>query len=491
MGEKLKSAVILPSDGLLAASTSSRGFALKLFYGIGAIPFGVKDNGFQVLLLLFYNQAMGLSAGLTGLAIFIALIVDAFVDPTIGYLSDRVRSSLGRRHPFMYAAAVPASLTYAILFMPPTDLSQPVLFGYLVVSAILVRMCISCYEIPSSALAPELTPSYDERTVFISFRYFFGWCGGLSMSVLAFSVFLQSDGLHKTALFTPTQFRYYGESAALIILVAILLSAFGTQAAVRPKSGQVFYNGPRINILRELWLTIRNRSALSVFISGTLMMLATGLSFALGTYFNLYAWDLSASQISVLTAGAFISAGLALLIAPWLSHRFDKRGAAIRVACVLFFALPFPLELSLTGYFPTMASGWMMPFLFVYNTTITTLLVIVPILLASMLADVVEEIEVNTGRREEGVIFAINTFMAKWATGFAIFLSTLILSWAKFPADANASNLTAPIIYHLSEIYIGVVMALYVGSIVAAGFYAITREKHLEYLRILAERKTK
>ena len=84
---------------------------LKLFYGVGSVAFGVKDNGFQVLLLLFYNQALGLDARLAGLAIMIALIVDGFVDPTIGYLSDRLRSPWGRRHPFMYGAAIPVSLS--------------------------------------------------------------------------------------------------------------------------------------------------------------------------------------------------------------------------------------------------------------------------------------------------------------------------------------------------------------------------------------------
>ena len=80
----------------------------KLFYGVGSIAFGVKDNGFSVLLLLYYNQVLGLDARLAGLAIMIALIVDAVVDPVIGYASDHLHSRWGRRHPFMYAAARPS-----------------------------------------------------------------------------------------------------------------------------------------------------------------------------------------------------------------------------------------------------------------------------------------------------------------------------------------------------------------------------------------------
>ena len=98
---------------------SPHGFWTRFFYGVGSVAFGVKDNGFGALLLLFYNQALGLDARLAGLAIGIALVVDAFLDPLIGYASDRLRTRWGRRHPFMYAAALPAALSYLFLFSPP------------------------------------------------------------------------------------------------------------------------------------------------------------------------------------------------------------------------------------------------------------------------------------------------------------------------------------------------------------------------------------
>jgi GPH family glycoside/pentoside/hexuronide:cation symporter len=69
----------------------------KLFYALGSIAFGVKDNGFGVFLLLYYNQVLGLSAGLAGTALLIALFVDAFIDPLVGHLSDNLHSRWGRR----------------------------------------------------------------------------------------------------------------------------------------------------------------------------------------------------------------------------------------------------------------------------------------------------------------------------------------------------------------------------------------------------------
>jgi GPH family glycoside/pentoside/hexuronide:cation symporter len=461
----------------------------RLFYGIGAVAFGVKDNGFQVLLLLYYNRVLGLSVALVGSAIMIAFVFDAFIDPRIGYWSDRVRSRFGRRHPFMYAAALPAALSYLLLFLPPKGLSQYQLFGYLLVASVLTRVCISCYEIPSAALAPELTSQYDERTSFAGFRYFFGWSGGLSMSLLAFSLFLHYSPTDNSALLDPAGFRSYGIAAALIMIVSTLVSAVGTQSAVRHGPDHVYYETPRINILTEVFSILRNRSAFATIMAAALMLLATGLSFALGTYFNIYAWGLTGREISIITAGLFVSAFFALLAAPWISRRYDKRGATLRVATLLFFLLPFPLELGITNHFPSRESGLMMPFLVVYNMAVTSLLVLVPILLSSMLADVVEEIEVQTGQRKEGVIYSINTFIAKWATGVAVFIATVILNLSHFPADTSAGPITAKVIMSMSELYVATVMALYAGSIICAYFYKISREQHSHNLQTLAERR--
>ena len=93
----------------------------KLAYGVGAIAYGVKDNGFSFFLLIFYSQVIGVDARLVGLAMTIALIVDAIADPIVGYWSDNLRSRWGRRHPFMYAAAIPVAATYYLLWRRRSD----------------------------------------------------------------------------------------------------------------------------------------------------------------------------------------------------------------------------------------------------------------------------------------------------------------------------------------------------------------------------------
>ena len=77
-------------------STKRLSIPTKLAYGFGAVAYGVKNNGFDYFLLIFYSQVMGVNAELVGLALLIALLVDAFSDPLVGYMSDNTHSRWGR-----------------------------------------------------------------------------------------------------------------------------------------------------------------------------------------------------------------------------------------------------------------------------------------------------------------------------------------------------------------------------------------------------------
>ena len=128
-----------------------------MLYGLGAVAFGVKDNGFSFFLLLYYNQVLGLPESWVGLGIMLALMADAVFDPVVGYLSDHLHSRWGRRHPFLYASAVPAAVAYWFLWNPPAGLSHESLLAYFLGVSVLVRVFVAVNEIPSASLVPELT----------------------------------------------------------------------------------------------------------------------------------------------------------------------------------------------------------------------------------------------------------------------------------------------------------------------------------------------
>ena len=275
----------------------------RLFYGLGSVSFGVKDNGFSYFLLLFYNQVMGLPAQAVGFAVLIALIFDACIDPLIGQVSDNFRSPWGRRHPFMYAAAIPFALAYLALWNPP-HWGQQGLFWYLVVTAIVIRALASVFEVPSSALAAEFSTGYEQRSVLLSYRLFFAWVGGLTVNFLAYAVLLTPDATHRVGQLNPTGYAHYGLVAAVIMCSAILISSLGTHRQIPrlmpPPPKRKLTLGQTLGEMKE---TLSNRSFIFLLISSIASAMAIGLSSSLNFYFNTFFWEFTAKQISILTLG--------------------------------------------------------------------------------------------------------------------------------------------------------------------------------------------
>jgi len=465
-----------PRDGVTLST--------KLYYGLGSVAYGVKDNGFAYLLLLFYNQVLHLPATWVGTGIMLALMVDAVTDPIVGYVSDNLHSRWGRRHPFMYASALPVAAMYYVLWTPPEGLSQEALFAYFLAVAILVRIFITFYEIPSTALVSELTDDYDQRTSMLGFRFFFGWWGGLSMAVLAFLVFLPQS---KGGVLYREGYATYGAVSATLMILAILTSAAGTHRHIprlkRPPARQGF-DGRRT--VRELKETLSNRNFLVLFVSALFTAMAAGVSTSLNIYFNTYFWEFESAQLGVMNLPYFLSAFVALFVAPQLSVRVGKKYAAIVVAAVAFVGAPLPIFLRLVDLFPANGTATLFYTMLTFNAVEVTLIIIASILISSMVADIVEDSEISTGRRSEGIFFAARSFAQKAVSGIGTFTATMILTAIEFPASAKPGDVSPEIVRHLGLVYVPVVMVLYVCALGLLTGYKISRETHTENLRRLA-----
>ncbi|HWP64944.1 MAG TPA: MFS transporter [Candidatus Limnocylindria bacterium] len=459
----------------------------KVLYGIGSVAYGVKDNGFQFFLLLYYNQVLGLPEAWVGLGIMVALLVDALIDPIVGYVSDHWRSRWGRRHPFMYAAALPVAGAYWLLWSPPAGLSHPQLFAYFITIAVLVRVFITFYEIPSASLVPELTDQYDERTSILAFRFFFGWWGGLTMAVAAYAIFLQPDATHPVGVLNPAGYHHYGVAASITMLLAILISAVGTHRYIpwlrRPPERRT--RGVA-SAFRQLVETLSNRSFVALFVAGVFAAMGVGISSALTLYVNTYFWELTSAQMSLLTLPLFLSALLAVALAPPLSMRLGKKRAAITVSVSALVLSPAPIALRLIGMFPANGTPALLPTVIAFAVVSATLFITSSILTASMVADLAEDSEVATGRRSEGVFVAANMFVQKAVSGIGIFASSLLLGLVDFPRDAKPGQVDPDVVWRLGFVYVTLLVAVYACAIACLSLYRISREQHEENLRRLA-----
>jgi Na+/melibiose symporter-like transporter len=456
----------------------------KAFYGMGSISFGVKDNGFQTILLPFYNLVLHVPAQLVGLAIFIALVVDAFLDPIVGHMSDNLRTRWGRRHPLMYLSALPVAISYLLLWNPPAW-SPHALFFYLIVVAIVVRTFITFYEIPSSALVPELTDDYDERTSFVGYRVFFGWYGGLTMSALAFLVFMHADATHTVGQLNPLGYSHYGLTAAIVMFVAILVSAAGTHRFIpyfRKPAARPF---TLMRYAREMFATLNNKAFLILLAAAIFFNLATGLVFALNFYINTFFWKFTNSQIGVLTLAAFVAVLLAFIISPPLSRRLGKKLSAGVMFALGLTINSTPLVLGLFGILAAKASVGLLALLFATTTVGSALAIGSSIMIISMIADIVEDSEIATGRRSEGLFFAGSSFIQKASSGLGLFASGLVIWVTHFPMDKLPGQIDPHIVLNFAIVYLASTVALYGIGFWIISFFPINRATHNENLRRL------
>jgi len=457
----------------------------KLFYGLGSVAFGVKDNGFQTILLLFYNQVLHLPAIMVGLALAIALVVDAFIDPVVGHFSDNLRTGWGRRHPLMYASALPVAVGYLILWNPP-HWSQGAMFLYLIMIAVLVRTLITFYEIPSSALVPELAKDYDERTSFMGYRLFFAWYGGMTMYALAFLVFLRPDAAHKTGQLNEIGYSHYAITAAIVMFLAILISAMGTHKFIPRLRVPQERRGTLLDYFREILRIMNNRAFLNLMQAGIFFYVATGVVFALNTYLLTFVWQLSNVQIFILSLSTFLAVLIGFAVAIPVSKRFGKRDGGIVMFVVGIAISIIPLLLRLFGVFLHNDSPLLLPALFVFNAIGGGLSIGASIPLVAMLADVVEDSELTTGKRSEGVFFAGSSFMQKTASGLGLLASGAILSLAQFPANAVPGKLSPQTLQSFGAIYLAAILGLYGIAALLLRKFPISRESHEQNLRRLA-----
>ncbi len=459
------------------------GLGVRLAFGVGAVSSGVANQAVSTLCLLFYNQVVGMSPAAVGLALMISLVFDGLWDPAIGLWSDAIRSRIGRRHPFMYTSIVPAACSFWLLWNPPAGLSHGAGFAYLLATLLAVRLSNSLNEVPSTALAPELAPDYHARTGLLGLRYFWGVLGAMSTSLMAFQVFLsQRHG----GVTNRAGYAAYGIAGAVVIGTTILISCLGTSRRAAAHAPQPAMRLHFRDVPSEIRAAFTNRNFAAIMFASLFAGTAAGLTGGLSLYFNLYLWGLSTDDLSVLLLAGLAASFIGVVLAPIVSRRWGKRPVVIVLFTVSIFTAVLPMAFRLLGLLPGNSWPWLLPLLFVETFIAGTLSLMGLIITTSMLADVVEDNAVRTGRRSEGLFFSANSILGKAVAGIGTLASGLMLTLVEFPHDASPGQVSQHIVHTLGFLYLPAALALSMSSVVSLFYFRIDQAKHEDNLLRLA-----
>ena len=464
--------------------------ATKLSYGVGQLSDGVKQASFSTFLFFYYNQVLGLPGSLAGIAALLALLVDAITDPMVGQFSDRFHSRWGRRHPFMLAGSIPFGIAIVALFSPPEGLGQMALFAWMLGGAITVRLMLTLFFVPHLSLGAELATDYHGRTSLIGYRVFFTYAGILLTSVVGFALFFPPTEAFSNGMLNKASYPRFGVFCGVMGSVAMLICVIGTRSEIphlrKPSSHEG--EGSALLAFIDVFRTLKLNSFRVLFISVLIFNTLAGTVQTLLVYVATYVFEFQPEHLAGLAGSVVVGIIFASLVAQFLSRRLDKRNAlAICVVTGGLFAFS-PQVLYFSGMLESMSITAKFSFIFTVNGISQVFFIAYIILLDSMLSDVIDEHELNCGKREEGLFFAARSFATKASYGLGSFFAGIGLDIIQFPQSASPETVSSDAVLSLAILSGPVMFVLFSATVLVSSRYPLTAARHGEIMRSIEAR---
>ena len=457
------------------SSKEALDFKTKIAYGAGELGGAIPNNILVFFVLYFFTNVAGLNAGLAGGLILIGKAWDSINDPLIGWLSDKTRSRLGRRYPWMLIGAIPLGISFCLLWFTPPIANQWLKFAYYITIFIIYYAAVSSVWIPYSTLGAELTTTYNERTNITGFRSSFAIGGSIFALILA-QVILD-------IVEAPQSYLYMAVIASLISFLAIYFCVWGTYKRykiIQNQREQIQREAPEA-VLQQIKIALSNKPFLCVVGIYLCSWLGTQVTAAVLPYFVVDWMQLPKNHF---TQMALAIQGTALILMPIWSIIGQKVGKK----AIYCMGIPGTIIAQAGFFFLQPGQTVLMYILSVMAGVGISVAYITP---WAMLPDVVDLDELNTGQRREGIFYGFVVQTQKLCVAVAIFLvgKTLDLS-GLIPAVATEAPPVQPdsALWAIRLIIGPLPTLILIIGLVIAFFYPITQSKHEEIVLKLNER---
>jgi len=457
----------------------------RVGYGTGAVGVAAKDAAVVHFLAFYYTQVIGLPAWLYGLSALVAQVIDALMDPVIGTLSDNSRTRWGRRHPWMAASALPIGAGFLLLFAPPSHAPYWAVFVWVTFVQSALRMLLSVFAIPHTTLGAELSTDYEERTRIASYRTLLAWIVGILLPAWAYTFVFETTAGSDGRL-VPDNYVFYARASALAATLSVVISCVTTWHLI--PSLRMPATRRKLDLLdplRDVQEAMRIPNFRWLFLATLSVGASTGITTILGTYTWTYLWEFSTRQAGMLTLASLVPTALAFALVRPLGSRFEKKPLTLWCLSVVIVNSLWWYGGRIVGWLPANGDPQLFVLALVYQSIVVVAVVIWQSVAPSMIADVADEHEVETGERKEGVFFAALSFAIKVPTGLGNALGGFLVGWVGLQVGAQPGTVPSEALLRL---------ALAAGPIVAATFliplylfsrFHLTRARHAELRRAL------
>lgn len=443
----------------------------KIGYGMGMCGECLAMNTFYIYFLLFLTDAVKLNAGVAGTVCMIAVFFGSFTDLFVGTKSDNSLNPKGRRRPFIMKGAIPLGVLFFLTFNCFPEMGDGAKAVYFMVVAALFWLALSITDIPCQSFGAEITDDYAEKSSLRGISNcinYLAMCLAGSATILIVSFFAEGGDIGDASAWSKTALIY-----AVIISVSYLVVVATTKGREKP-----FVPVPkeeRDSFFQTCKATLKIKS-FRAFLLYTIFGYGGILLYTSSAVYHLYdVVGMTTGQVSLLM---FVAAVMSVIISPIFGQlKFEKRKVLMFVTAAvgLVFLIAFFVGVNTITIFV----------LWFFNCCATTVYFVQGY---SMVYDVSDIDEYKTGKRREGTIFSIFSFVSKFVGGITMSIIGWMLSIVGYdPTVAVQGPETQSGITFLCLALTGILYII--GALFITGYKV--NSKNFEALREAIDKKAK
>lgn len=439
----------------------------KISYGIGAIGKDIVYMFVSGYILYYYNTVLGISSTFTGVMMMVARVLDALNDPLMGVIVEKTKTKFGKFRPWIFSGSLINAFVIYGMFAMPKSLSGTAVLVYASAMYILWGTTYTLMDIPFWSMIPAITKAGKERESLSVIGRTCASIGGAIPTVGTMLLVTRFAGGEREG------FRVIALWVAIAFVIAEAVCVMGLKEQPTEKQ-----EVPSVKEMMEALFS--NDQALVVAVSIVLFNASLYLTSQLALYF--FKYDIGNTDLQ----GVFAMLGggaqmLSMVCLPLLRKKWNTMDilvGSMGVTMVGYAALFIMATLSVKSI-PLLATTAFIIYIgFGCATVLTTI----------FLADSVDYGEWKNGKRNESVIFSMQTFVVQLASAFSVLIAGVGIDLIGL--DINASVQTTQTLFGLRFMMAGIpVVGLITSLIYFKKHYILTEEKNAEIAADLANRK--